>query len=310
MINRVRFTKEQWQVGRIAAGTVGLGMAYGVGDQRPPGRRQAINLLRSCLDEGINLFDTAPAYGDSEELVGEGLAGCDCYIATKVNIPVDEDGNPLRGSRLQTALSQSLGRSLKRLQRQTIDLLQIHNATAEFLARGEVAEWLDRQKAAGLIRVAGASVYGVDNALAALGCPVIGCLQVAVSVFDQRMVEGVLPRAAAGGVAVMIRSALLKGALTVRVTDLPDDLARLREQVLMVKDDWQCSWSELPVRALRYCLSVDRRAVVLVGINSRQELSDAVQAANECEWGEERLAEMKRWALTDEQLIDPRRWPA
>lgn len=89
----------------------------------------AIRVIHRALDAGITFIDTADAYaaGESEEIVGQALAGGrrdDVVLATKVGLPIDEGPNHRGASRRW--ITQSVERSLRRLQTDWIDLYQVH----------------------------------------------------------------------------------------------------------------------------------------------------------------------------------------
>ena len=129
-------------------------------------RRRAI---RTALDHGINWFDTAPQYGDgkSEKALGWLLAEIDetPYVSTKVRIG-DADLGDIAGK-----IERSLHESLARLQRGSVDLLQLHNlietepsktalTVDHVLGPNGVAEEMERLRDQGLIRFMGMSALG------------------------------------------------------------------------------------------------------------------------------------------------------
>ncbi len=91
-----------------------------------PDHDDSVRVIHRALDAGINLVDTADAYGDSEEVVGKALKGRrdDVVLATKFSRPVGDDPNRQGASRrwLMTAVENSL----RRLQTDHIDLYQVH----------------------------------------------------------------------------------------------------------------------------------------------------------------------------------------
>src|SRR3954469_22932692 len=86
----------------------------------------SIRLIHKALDAGINLLDTADAYGTSEEVVGKALKGRrdDVVLATKVGRPTGDGPNQQGGSRRR--IMAAVEHSLRRLQTDYIDLYQIH----------------------------------------------------------------------------------------------------------------------------------------------------------------------------------------
>jgi aryl-alcohol dehydrogenase-like predicted oxidoreductase len=79
-----------------------------------PERNDSIRIIHKALDVGINFVDTADAYGDSEEVVGQALKGRrdEVVLATKVSRPMGEDPNQQGASRrwIMTAIENSLRR--------------------------------------------------------------------------------------------------------------------------------------------------------------------------------------------------------
>ena len=295
------------RVSRITLGTVELGMEYGIGapgkTNRPP-TAEAEAIIRTALEKGVNLLDTAPAYGESEVFVGKALrdiGNTDVHIATKIG-PFGDD------TISANAVGQSLERSLRNLNRERLDLVQIHNATADQLFDSPLMEILAQARDQGKIGAIGASVYGEEAALASLTHPDIATLQIAYNLLDQRMADKVLPAAKQRGIDVLGRSVFLKGVLTDRRQHLPARLHKLKR----LSDTAAC-WAHnhsltLPEAALRFCLANDAMCSVLIGVSSLQELNDALAMAARGPLTAVQSAETCELAATDATLVDPRFW--
>jgi aryl-alcohol dehydrogenase-like predicted oxidoreductase len=299
-------------VSAISVGTVSLGLDYGItapDEYGRPAAADAVRLLHEAAAAGVNLFDTAPSYGDSENLLGEALhSSPQCYIATKVAVPQQPDGEPLRGVAVRRVIEQSLHQSLRSLRRDTLDIVQIHNATVAVLEQGDVAEVLLDAQRRGLVRFLGASIYGEAAALAAIRVGCIDVLQVAYNVLDQRMAARVFPAAAAAGVAILVRSALLKGALTGKAQWLPPELAPLRRAAERARA-WAKKWDSLPLHAVRFCMSAPEVASVLVGTRTLHELSHGLTAARLGPLDDAMLGRASALAIDEERLLNPSYWP-
>ena len=303
-----RLGKTDLHVSSLSLGTVELGMEYGItaADRgNRPTREDAITIIQRAVDLGVNLFDTAPNYGESEQLLGAAIGPLrDCHIATKVSIPA---GNGMKSTRQY--VNESLEYSLRALRRETLDIVQIHNATREAIDRGEITEELMKAKDAGKLRHIGASVYGEANALAVIHDGSFDVIQVAYSLLDQRMTKNIFPLAKESGIGIMSRSALLKGALTHRAQWLPDELSALRFASEKVVDAFEITWDDLPETALRFCLSSEYVDTVLAGVTTEEELVRAVQSASGESLGREKMKMARRLGLDEEALINPSCWP-
>ncbi len=285
------------RVSSIGFGTVSLGLDYGIaapGEFGRPPDEDSLALLRRAFSAGVTLYDTAPAYGESERLLGIAL-GEGAVVATKVTIG-DE-------------VAQSLARSCSRLDRPQLDLVQIHNATVEILRGGRLLDGLEEARARGQLRFIGASVYSEEQALAAIESGRIDVLQVAFSLLDQRMAARVLPAAEAAGVGVLVRSAFLKGALTAKAAHLPPPLAPLQRAAERARDALGVDWAGLPQMALRFCLSHRAISTVLFGARTDGELDAALDAAQAGPLPPSLLEKTAALALSDDNLLNPSKWP-
>jgi len=140
----------------IAVSTVSMGCWAFAGDWRwgPQDDEDSILAVRTALDLGINLFDTAEDYGRSEVIVGRALAGRrhEAVIATKANPShVGRDS-------LQLACEQSL----QRLGTDYIDLYQLH-WPSRTVPLAETMEGLERLREQGKVRAIGVSNFGVQD---------------------------------------------------------------------------------------------------------------------------------------------------
>jgi aryl-alcohol dehydrogenase-like predicted oxidoreductase len=194
------------------------------------------------------------------------------------------------------------------LRRETLDIVQIHNATIPVLRRGELLGCLERARESGKVRCLGASVYGPDAALAAVDVGNIQVLQVALSLLDQRMCGQVLPAAEAAGVGVLTRSALLKGALTKRAQWLPESLQQVTRASEYAVRELATNWEGLPAMALRFCLTVPAAHTILVGVRDRAELESCLAAEAQGPLAPALLKTAYTLALDDELLLNPTYW--
>jgi aryl-alcohol dehydrogenase-like predicted oxidoreductase len=298
------------RVSRLGVGTAAFGLdGYGIRTPREGNvdPADAIANIHRAAEGGVNFFDTAPAYGCSEELLGEALADHkDCLVATKVPIPANL--NEISQSELTHRVNESLDESLRRLGREVLDVVQIHNATVDILQQSDMVSCLERAREAGKLRYIGASVYGEEAALAAIGTGKIQVLQVALNLLDQRMCDKVIPEATAAGVGVLTRSALLKGTLTKKAQLLPPSLRALSQASERAVRELDTCWESLPSMALRFCLSVDGVHCVLSGVRNSAEVDDCLAACAAGPIAPVLLAKAYGLALSDDLLLNPSHW--
>lgn len=149
------------KVSKIALGTWQFGGSPGWG---PFDISEGEKIIGCCLEKGVNLIDTAEAYGESEEIVGKLIKGKrkDFYIATKLTAKV-------KGHRFDyKTIKPHIEKSLKKLQTDYIDLYQIHWPKIKNLWHGkemkkkdyeDIADSMNKLQKEGLIRFAGVSNF-------------------------------------------------------------------------------------------------------------------------------------------------------
>ncbi len=307
------FGRTGHQVSALALGTVSLACAYGIAEPGStaacPDPNLALRVIREARAHGISLFDTAPAYGEAEVLLGRELASdADCTITTKLAPPVDQCGRALEGQALERAVISSVEASLERLARPRIDVLLIHNATLDVLQDSALIEALLRLRKRGLVSHLGVSVYREDEALAAMRGDAFDVVQIGLSLLDQRPLLRVLPTAQRLGIAIITRSALLKGALTSRARWLSPRLAHVHAAADSARRALEVSWEELPAIALRFCLGVEGVSSTLIGVHDLDELTAALRAQSDGPLPKALMSRTAGLASVDPAVVNPALW--
>lgn len=198
------------QVSEVSFGTWAIGGSWGNTNDD-----EALKGLDKAIGEGVNFFDTADVYGDghAERLLAKATKGKedDIHIATKFCRAGDiHDLETYSEARVRAYCEASL----KRLERERIDLYQIHCPPLSVLKDGRVFEVLDKLQAEGKIRHYGVSVKTVEEGLFCLSVPGVKALQVILNLFRQKPLTQLLPKAQETGVGILVRLPLASGLLT------------------------------------------------------------------------------------------------
>lgn len=198
------------KVSEISFGTWAIGGSWGQTDDR-----ESLRGLERAMDAGVNFFDTADVYGNghSEELLAKATKGKEdeIHIATKF-CRAGNIHDPATYS--ESAVRAYCEASLKRLNRERIDLYQIHCPPFEILKDGSVFNVLDLLQQEGKIRYYGVSVETVEEGLFCLTNPQVRALQVIFNLFRQKPLDQLLPQAKEKGVGILVRLPLASGLLT------------------------------------------------------------------------------------------------
>jgi aryl-alcohol dehydrogenase-like predicted oxidoreductase len=212
-----------WKVSAVSFGAWAIGSTWGAVDDK-----ESLAALHRALDRGVNFFDTADVYGDghSERLLAQLRQERreQFHIATKA-------GRRLNPHEAAGYNRQNLGafvdRSLKNLEADAVDLLQLHCPPPSVYYMPEVFGVLDDLVKAGKVRHYGVSVEKVEEALKAIEFPGVQTVQIIFNMFRQRPAELFFSEAQRRRVGVLARlplsSGMLTGKLTPSSTFAPDD---------------------------------------------------------------------------------------
>src|SRR5215471_12678287 len=170
------------QVSTVSFGAWAIGGTWG-----PVDDEQSLRALHRALDLGVNFFDTADVYGDgrSEQLLAKlkRERGAIFHVATKAGHRL----NPHTATGYNREnLSAFVDRSLKNLETDALDLVQLHCPPTDVYYRPDVFAALDDLVSAGKIRYYGVSVERVEEALKAIEYPGVQTVQIIFNVFRQR----------------------------------------------------------------------------------------------------------------------------
>ncbi len=199
-----------WKVSTISFGAWAIGSAWGEVDDA-----ESLAALNRAVDLGVNFFDTADVYGDgrSERLLAQLKRERkeEIRIATKagrrLNPHVAEGYNAAN-------LTAFVERSLKNLQTETLDLLQLHCPPTAVFYMPETFGALDDLVQAGKLRHYGVSVEKVEEALKAIEYPGVQSVQIIFNIFRQRPAELFFREAQRRQVGILARLPLSSGMLT------------------------------------------------------------------------------------------------
>jgi aryl-alcohol dehydrogenase-like predicted oxidoreductase len=199
-----------WDVSEISFGAWAIGGFWGdVSDE------ESLAALNRAIDEGVNFIDTADVYGDgrSERLIAQlkRQRKEEIIVATKA-------GRKLPKQTVEGYSRENLTRwiedSLRNLQVEALDLLQLHCPSTDLYHHAEVFGVLDDFVKAGKIRFYGVSVEKIEEALKAIEYPNVQSVQIIFNCFRQRPAEEFFARAKEKKVGILARVPLASGMLT------------------------------------------------------------------------------------------------
>ncbi len=203
-------------VSRVAVGTWAIGgWMWGGTDEA-----ESVATIQAALERGINIIDTAPAYGfgRSEEIVGKAIAGARArprvVLATKTGLDW-RDGKPFRNASRERIMRE-IDDSLRRLRTDYIDIYQVHWPDPQVPIR-ETADAMHALLRDGKIRAIGVSNFSVDQIEQFRRVAPVHVVQPPYNLFERGIEAELLPYCRGNGIAMLGYGALCRGLLSGRM---------------------------------------------------------------------------------------------
>lgn len=285
---------------KIVLGTVQLGLPYGINNHiGKPDTNEALNILKYSFENGIQTLDTANAYGDSREIIGEYHKLCNNHfkIISKCHWKkqdifkaIEEELNVLKINRFDSYLFHSF-QDIFSLSEKDIDDFKT-------LVRIKV------------INKIGVSVYGNEQLQQAINNDFISVIQVPYNLLDNEYQKGHLMKLAKDkGKEIHVRSVFLQGLFYMDPSMLPDQLKPLSKYLVEINN--LCTKYNQPLNAvaLAYCLKNKNIDKVLIGVDSLAQLLSNLQAIkliNSID--DEVIKKISKLAVVENELLNPVNW--
>lgn len=203
-----------WKVSVLSFGSWAIGGTWG-----PVDESESRAALQRAIELGVNFFDTADVYGDgrSEKLLAKlrKQTHKTIHIATKAGRRLDP--HTAEGYNRQN-LTAFVERSLKNLETERLDLLQLHCPPTPVFYMPEVFGVLDDLTKAGKLQYYGVSVEKVEEALKAIEYPNVQSVQIIFNMFRQRPADLLFEQVKKRKVGILARVPLSSGMLTGKLT--------------------------------------------------------------------------------------------
>lgn len=294
---------------RIGLGTAQFGMSYGISNRKGKiSATEARAILAAAGANGVEVIDTAAAYGDSEIAIRNALPAGHCFrIVTKLpssRRTPDDAGAP-------TDARSALQRSLRNLGQPRVYGFLVHDVRDLLTADGHaLVETLRRLKQEGLVEKVGVSVYTPTDIDRVLELFVPDIVQAPVSIFDQRLLaSGHLAQLKYRGVEIHARSVFLQGLLLMDADAVPAFCAPVAERFRRYGRFLEEAGLTRLQAALAFVGQLEEVDVALVGVSGLQDLEDIFRALGRNAGDRVRIPDPARWSIADERIVNPGLWP-
>lgn len=300
----------------LVMGSVQLGLAYGAANRTgKPSREAALRLVERATEGGVSQFDTARAYGDSEDRLGEALANKKAVRTITKLSPLSELVHDASRADVRAAVDASIDESLAALRRDRLDCLLLHRAEHMRSHGGAIWDRLVERLEDGSVLSLGVSVSSPLEALSALACPDVVHLQLPFNLLDWRWRKAGFKTclASRGNVTIHARSTFLQGILASSDVNVWPKIDGVYPQALIniiASLTHQLGRESAVDLCLAYARGQDWVDGVVVGLETEDQLDDNLRLfikrplnADECALVEARIPHLPV------KLLNPALWP-
>ncbi len=260
-------------------------------------------LLNSAIDAGLNVIDTAAAYGDSEKMIGKAISHRRKELVLMTKCGALDFFTRFDWSK--RGVQETITQSLRNLRTDYLDVVFLHSCSVEILRQADCIEGLIRAVEKGYTRYTG---YSGDNEAAkyAIELDFFDCLQTSVSIADQIGIETVIPLASSRNIGVVVKRPIANVAW--RHKEKPEDSYHHEywERLQKLRYDFlNKSLEESVAIALRFTMTVPGVSTVIVGTTKSHHLLENIKYIREGELSQEEYQAIReRWQeVADETWI-------
>lgn len=260
----------------LCLGTVQFGMKYGINNTLgKPTLQQSFEMLDTAFDKGIKIIDTARAYGDAEEILGEYFKRNpnrkDVSVISKLAPNIVDAGEDNIYEKIEKACLDSL----KRIGIDCLNGYLLH--TPEYIYNKEIVNSLIKLKEKGYVQNIGVSIYDIKEGIAAVNSGVVDYIQLPYSVLDQRGIKtGFISDAKKAGIKIFTRSTFLQGLFFMQRAQIPENLKKVNVYLdiidkLMTK--YNVGLAEL---LINFVSSEDDIDYLVFGVDTKEQLVENI----------------------------------
>lgn len=255
----------------LCLGTVQFGMNYGINNQNgQPTEEACFEMLDIAMENGIDIIDTARAYGTAEIVIGNYLEYrkyCqEVKIISKLRPNILEPDE----KDVYSVIRRELEGSLERLHVQRLEGYLLH--TPEYIYNKRIVDALFRLKDENIVRNIGVSIYNMDEGYEAIRRG-MNYIQLPYSVLDQRGVQsGLIREAKNAGMTVFTRSTFLQGLFMMDIDKIPNYLEHAKPYLKYfdkLTEEYKIGKIELLLQFVKEVIEID---YLVFGVDNKSQL--------------------------------------
>ena len=288
---------------KLALGTVQFGLNYGISNQQGKVAASEVNaILETAMRHGITTLDTAAAYGDSEDVLGQLKAGNNFALVTKIPSLANES----------LSIKSIFANSLSRLKTKDLQALMFHDASDLYGVLGQQHySSVNALKLQKKINQIGVSVYSPQQLVDIISSYSIDIVQLPLNCLDQRFIQPKLQQQLISkNIEVHVRSIFLQGLLLMPIDKLTEYFQPFKHFLTNFStlcEQLNCQPLTLALSIIHATSFINKAVVGCCSVQQLEQIITHYHLAKKLVVGHKEL--LAQLACNDEALINPSNWP-
>ncbi len=295
---------------KLVLGTAQLGLDYGIANKSgKPEENKALEIMKYAAEKGINYFDTAYSYGNSEIIIGKFLY---FYKNCKNKINIITKMPSLKNNKVdEKNINNRFFESLHRLRQESIYSYMVHDFNDIKNNSYLIAKTFFKLKNDGYIKKIGVSVYDENQIKFLLKNFDFDLIQIPINIFDQRLLkDDILLDLKKRGIEIYARSVFLQGVIFLDRDNLPPkfkSIEKYLEKINNISLKFNIPKEDIALLFIDSINEIDR---IIIGVEKIEQLKKNIGTLNRSEnFAEiERAINFQDLFIENKEIIDPRKW--
>ena len=312
----MNYTKiNELYISKITLGTAQLGLKYGIANKSgKPDINTCYEILKKAVEGGVNSFDTAELYGDSEATIGN-------FFSTIVR----DSKRPIFISKFYSMINENMRRidmerqiykkiemSLERLKIKRLPVCIIHEPSDMNICNNVVPDTLKKFKTEGLIDRVGVSVYTCHEVDEMLKNDLFDVIQIPLNIMDQRLISsGAISKLTRKNILIFARSIFLQGLFFLKPEELADDLRAAGKNIRELNKLAEREGVSVAQLAVSYVRDIEGIASLVIGAETVAQVEENLKLIDAPPITEKTRNEiMELFKDIPENILNPGFWKA
>ena len=302
------------ETSKITLGTAQLGLKYGISNKiGKPNLNLIDKILKTATQNNIFSFDTAPDYGNSEEILGnyfnENKNNFEPTIVTKIP-SIRHTNNQPTFDEVYEKIKVSVLNSIARLRLDKISVSLLHDPNDMVRYNGYIVKSLIKLKEEGLVRFIGASVYSPEDVETFLEINELDVIQIPINLFDLRLIRmGLLDDLINAKKIIFARSTFLQGLFFLQPNELPQNLSSAKPFLSKLTEISYKYKISIPRLALTFVRDIRGIESMIIGVENEKQLINNIDMLQSAPLPNEVIEEIHRsFNEVPDKIINPSMW--